>query len=91
MSASPETDLFDLLAEVETEDPEGMAFMAGLSQAGRLHRAAQALAEEAFLLGEHVDEEEAPEEVARLAAQDTTRTSTEVGARYTSQSTRLQV
>jgi hypothetical protein len=91
MSASHKTDLFERLADVQTDDADGWSFMTGLSEAGRLHRAAQALAEEAFVLGEYVDEQEAPEAIALMAAQDSPHTSTTQGARYISESKRLQV
>ena len=83
MSAAPETDLFTQLAGTPTEDAAGLAFVQGLSEAARLHRAARALADEAWLLGEYVDEEEAPEEAALLAAQDTDAPPATAGARYT--------
>jgi len=82
MTKMDETDLFAHLAGIDSEDTEGLAFMSGLSKASRLHRAALALAEEAFLLGEHVDEQEAPAQAALLAAQDTSAVSSTVGARY---------
>jgi hypothetical protein len=82
MSDVNETDLFAHLAGIDSEDAEGRAFMSGLSEASRLHRAALALAEEAFLLGEHVDEQEAPAQAALLAAQDSAHVSTTGDARY---------
>ena len=82
MSTTRETDLFVHLTGVEAEDTEGFAFMSGLSEAGRLRRAAQALAEEAFLLGAFVDEAEAPEAAALLAAEDGAPAAAAAGARY---------
>lgn len=62
--------LFDVLRDTPAADAEGFAVVAGLAALARRHRAAEALAEEEYLLGVHVDESEPDEQSMLLAAQD---------------------
>jgi len=64
------SNLFAALQDTAPEDAAGFALVEGLAALGARHRAAEALAEEEYLLGIYVDETELSEASVLLAAQD---------------------